>query len=79
MGIHVVAVPKRKTSKQRKRKRRTHWKLTAPNVPKSTKTRAEGSRSKKFFCSNCNQPKPPHAICPNCGYYRGRSAVELER
>jgi len=74
-----VAVPKRKTSKERKRKRRTHYKLQAPNVPATGKTRAESSRSRKFFCSNCNQPKPPHAVCPNCGHYRGRSLVEVER
>ena len=74
-----MAVPKRKTSKERKRKRRTHYKLVSPNIPNSQKARAEGSRSQKFFCSNCNQPKAPHAICPNCGYYRGQPLVEVER
>lgn len=75
----TVAVPKRKTSKSRKRKRRTHKGLDAPNVPKSQKVRAEGSRSKKFFCSNCSQAKPPHTVCPNCGYYRGKPLIEIER
>lgn len=74
-----MAVPKRKTSKERKRKRRSHDALPVPNLPKATKTRAEGSRSKRFFCSNCNRPKAPHAICSNCGYYRGRPLVEVER
>ena len=74
-----MAVPKRKTSKARKRKRRTHQSLSAANIPKSQKTRAPGSRSGKFFCSNCNQPKAPHAVCPNCGYYRGQPLVEVER
>jgi len=74
-----MAVPKRKTSKQRKRKRRTHWGLQQPNVPDAQKVRAPGSRSGRFFCTNCNQPKQPHAICGNCGYYRGRSLVEVER
>ena len=74
-----MAVPKRRTSKERKRKRRTHLLLQQPNIPKSTKVRAQGSRSDKFFCSNCNQPKAPHCICPNCGYYRGRAIVEVER
>jgi large subunit ribosomal protein L32 len=74
-----VAVPKRRTSKERKRRRRTHDALAVPNLPKTTRTRAEGSRSKRFFCANCNQPKTPHAVCPNCGYYRGRPFVEVER
>jgi len=74
-----VAVPKRRTSKTQKRKRRTHYVLDAPNVPKSQKVRAEGARSTRFFCSNCNQPKEPHAVCPNCGYYRGRPMIEVER
>jgi len=74
-----MAVPKRKISKQRRRLRRTHWIVPAPNVPRSQKVRAPGSRSGRFFCSNCNQPKPPHAICPNCGYYRGRALIEVER
>lgn len=74
-----MAVPKRRTSKARKRKRRTHFCLENPTVPKSQKTRAPGSRSQKFFCQNCSQPKPPHAICPNCGHYHGKPVVEVER
>jgi large subunit ribosomal protein L32 len=74
-----MAVPKRRTSKERKRKRRSHHGLSAPNIPSSGKTRAAGTRSQKFFCSHCNQPKPPHTICPNCGYYRGQPVVEVER
>jgi len=74
-----MAVPKRKTSKSRKGKRRAHDALQMPNVPRSDKTRAKGSRSEKFFCGNCNQPKPPHAMCPNCGYYRGRPLVKVEK
>jgi large subunit ribosomal protein L32 len=74
-----VAVPKRRTSKERKRKRRTHKKLAEPNVPKSQRVRAPGSRSQKFFCGNCNQVKMPHAVCPNCGHYRGKPIIEVER
>jgi len=74
-----MAVPKRRVSKARKSKRASHESARAPNVPRAEKTRAPGSRSKRFFCGNCNQPKPPHAICPNCGYYRGRSLIEVER
>ena len=74
-----MAVPKRRLSKSRKRRRRTHCALSAPPVPRSEKVRAEASRSARFFCSNCNQPKPPHAVCPNCGHYRGRALIEVER
>ncbi|MCD6415311.1 MAG: 50S ribosomal protein L32 [Planctomycetes bacterium] len=74
-----MAVPKRRTSKSHKRKRRSHQALQAPNIPKSQKVRAAVGRSTKFFCSNCNQPKLPHAVCPNCGFYRGKSLIEVER
>ncbi|MFP4028210.1 MAG: 50S ribosomal protein L32 [Candidatus Brocadiia bacterium] len=74
-----MAVPKRKTSKSRKRKRRTHQGCDPPNVPKMQKSHPPSSRSQRFFCSNCDQPKPPHSICPNCGYYRGRAMIEVER
>lgn len=50
-----MAVPKFKTSKSKKRKRRTHDKLTAVHlVP----------------CGNCGLSIPMHRICPNCGHYR---------
>jgi len=74
-----MAVPKRKTSKARKRKRRSHQNLQGPNIPITQRVRAQASRSVKFFCANCNQPKVPHAVCPNCGYYRGRTLVEVHR
>lgn len=74
-----MALPKRKHSKGRRDRRRNHDALVLPSIPKMQKTRAEATRSKKFFCSNCNQPKPPHAACPNCGYYRGRAVIEVER
>ncbi|MFP4176658.1 MAG: 50S ribosomal protein L32 [Planctomycetota bacterium] len=74
-----MAVPKRRTSKARKRKRRTHKGCEMPNVPKSKKDRAPGQKSEKFFCSNCQQIKPPHTVCPNCGQYRGRQLIEVER
>ncbi|MCM8770380.1 MAG: 50S ribosomal protein L32 [Candidatus Omnitrophica bacterium] len=58
-----MALPKRRHSKMRGRKRRTHWKLVPPNlVP----------------CPQCKQLKLPHQVCPACGYYRGRQVVEIE-
>ncbi len=50
-----MAVPRHKTSKQKKRSRRAHDSL--PGVGFST-------------CPRCNQEKLPHRVCDNCGYYR---------
>ncbi|NLN06298.1 MAG: 50S ribosomal protein L32 [Firmicutes bacterium] len=58
-----MAVPKRKTSKQRKNKRRTHWKLTVPGL---------------VSCPQCHEPKLPHHVCVHCGYYKGEEVVETE-
>lgn len=58
-----MAHPKRKTSKTRRDKRRTHYKATAPTL--ST-------------CSNCGVSVKLHRVCPECGHYRGKLAVEKE-
>lgn len=50
-----MAVQKRRHSRARGRKRRTHWKIQPPTLVE---------------CSNCHQPKLAHHICPNCGYYK---------
>ena len=52
-----MAVPKRKTSKARRDKRRSNvWKLDAPAFSK---------------CPQCGELKAPHKVCGNCGYYKG--------
>lgn len=58
-----MAHPKRKTSKTRRDKRRTHYKAVAPTV--ST-------------CSNCGSPVLYHRVCGECGHYRGKLAIEKE-
>lgn len=58
-----MPTPKRKTPKAKTASRRSQWKGSAP-------TYAE--------CPQCHQPKLPHRVCPNCGYYAGRQAVEVE-
>ena len=58
-----MAVPKRKISRSRRNKRRTHKKLDMPNL--ST-------------CSRCNQPKLPYHACPHCGYYKNVQAIQIE-
>ncbi len=57
-----MAVPKRRTSKQRKRKRRTHYKAEA------------GTHQ---ACPRCGDPRRPHRVCPTCGHYRDREVVEI--
>ncbi len=59
-----MAVPKRKTSKARRDKRRNNlWKLTAPTLVK---------------CSRCGAYKRPHRLCTECGYYGDREVVKVE-
>jgi large subunit ribosomal protein L32 len=58
-----MAVPKRRTSKSRKNKRRSHWKLNPPGLTR---------------CSHCHQLKLPHSVCSNCGYYGGREVIKTE-
>ena len=29
-------------------------------------------------CPQCHEPKPPHHVCSNCGYYRGRQIKPVE-
>jgi large subunit ribosomal protein L32 len=53
--------PKRKHSKARRDKRRTHYKATAPTVS---------------VCSNCGSSVKYHRVCPECGFYRGKLAIE---
>jgi large subunit ribosomal protein L32 len=57
-----MAVPKKKTSKSRRDKRRATHKLEAPRVNE---------------CPNCHRPKRPHRVCLNCGTYRGREVEPL--
>ena len=58
-----MAVPKRKTSKQRKHKRRTHFKLSAPGL---------------VACPQCHALKMAHRVCKECGFYDGKEVVKVE-
>ena len=55
-----MAVPKRRHSSTRGRKRRTNWKLKAPTISS---------------CSHCSSPKQPHRVCPSCGWYDGEEVI----
>ncbi len=58
-----MPVPKKRTSKMRRNKRRAHHFITPPNL--ST-------------CPNCAEKILPHRVCPFCGYYKGRAVKEVE-
>jgi large subunit ribosomal protein L32 len=58
-----MAVPKRRTSRAKRDKRRAHDALALP------------ARS---ICPQCKEPKLPHRVCRNCGTYRGREVVQTD-
>ncbi|RLC56285.1 MAG: 50S ribosomal protein L32 [Candidatus Cloacimonadota bacterium] len=58
-----MAVPKRKTSKSRRDKRRTHYKATVPTTT---------------VCSNCGEQCRPHNVCAKCGHYNGKKVLEVK-
>ena len=55
-----MAVPKRRTSKRKKRARNTH--KVAPKIVIQA-------------CSKCGAPKRPHRVCAECGFYAGKQRV----
>ncbi|MBL8005277.1 MAG: 50S ribosomal protein L32 [Candidatus Kapabacteria bacterium] len=52
--------PKRRHSKSRRDKRRTHYKATIVGHTN---------------CPECNALKLPHSACSECGYYNGRKIL----
>ncbi len=58
-----MIVPKRRTSKSRRNKRRSHHALAAPSTS---------------VCPSCGGPKAPHRICGQCGVYRDRTVIETD-
>jgi large subunit ribosomal protein L32 len=58
-----MPLPKRRHSRTRSRKRRTHYKMASP---------ARG------VCPQCREFKPPHQVCPHCGFYKGREVIAIE-
>ncbi len=58
-----MIVPKRRTSKSKRNKRRSHHALADPG---------------RSVCSQCGAPKAPHRVCGNCGTYRERAIIETD-
>ena len=55
-----MAVPKRKMSKARRDSRRANWKLEVPGYVE---------------CPQCHEPKLPHHVSTECGYYDGKEVI----
>jgi large subunit ribosomal protein L32 len=55
--------PFKRHSRSRTRKRRAHDFLESPSLSK---------------CSNCGGAKPPHIVCPSCGFYKGKRVLTVE-
>lgn len=58
-----MAVPKKKTSKMKRRMRRSHHALDPLQMAR---------------CANCSTAIRPHRVCHNCGYYGGKARVDLD-
>ncbi len=58
-----MGVPKRRVSHARQGERRAHLALGVPQLEP---------------CPHCHEPKLAHHVCPNCGFYAGRPAIELK-
>ena len=56
----TMAVPKRRTSKRKKRARNTH--KVAPAIVMQA-------------CPKCGSMKRPHRVCQECGFYAGKQRV----
>ncbi len=56
-----MAVPKKKMSRSRTRRRKAGWRVTAPRLSR---------------CPRCHSPKLSHHVCDNCGTYRGREVLQ---
>jgi large subunit ribosomal protein L32 len=58
-----MAVPKKKKSKSKSRSHRAAaWQLDVP------------ARS---VCPRCGNTKQPHVVCPACGWYKNRVAIDV--
>ncbi len=58
----MTPLPKRKQSKGKTHRRRSHDALVAANLVE---------------CPNCHAKRLPHTVCPNCGNYRGEEFIEV--
>lgn len=58
-----MAVPRKKISKSKRNSRRAHDSLTQRQL---------------VACSSCKEMKPPHTVCPACGYYDNKKVISVD-
>ncbi len=63
LNLQLFAVPFRKVSKTRGRKRRTHYKI---------------SENATVKCPKCGEEVRPHRVCKSCGTYKGKEVIKKE-
>jgi large subunit ribosomal protein L32 len=59
-----MAVPKRRSSKAKRRRRQAHDFLKEKSLS---------------ICPECQEPKLPHRVCLNCGFYGKKQVLELTK
>ena len=57
-----MPIPKQRHTSSRRDRRRSHLALKRVFLTK---------------CPHCGASIPPHTICPNCGYYKGRKIIDV--
>jgi large subunit ribosomal protein L32 len=60
---YLMAVPKKRTSRTRRDKRRANHRAATPRLNE---------------CPRCHSPRLPHRVCPTCGTYAGREVIAHE-
>ena len=63
LELQLFAVPFRKVSKTRGRKRRTHYTVSA---------------NATVVCPKCGEAVRPHRACKACGYYGDKNVLNVE-
>jgi large subunit ribosomal protein L32 len=58
-----MALPKRKTSKQRRDQRRAHDSIKPVTLS---------------ICKECGDYKKAHHVCPSCGRYKGKQVIKVK-
>jgi large subunit ribosomal protein L32 len=59
-----MGLPKKRISRTRGRKRRTHDTL---------------KKTAYVTCTHCKEPVLPHCACKKCGYYKGQSRIVIAK
>ena len=59
-----MPVPKRRQSKSRRDKRRSHDYLENPTI---------------VTCAQCSEPARPHFACSKCGFYKGKKVIDTKK